>query len=351
MLVSGCGALVPPNIASDATHVRGAPKDANRCVVAQTHSEPLVTEWTASSKARLEVLLTATLEDKDKTAVAVEYSGCELRIVDSCQPAGSYDWNRSTLSNDTMEINDADDLFAKLPLGAVSLEGALKRAGRLSIQTTVAGQIRLNRKSIDMDAIVADVGCNKATHIIQSVSIGAFKMLEGGNAKATAGIGVKGLGEAGGSTERKETTMRQSGSEEDCKQATEGKPHAGCRSPLQLFLLPIPNHVVEVQGFQRPPSETSPDHVAEQPKKSGTLRMISYIVGGLGVAGMGGGGVSFAISSGTEGRIKNGTFATPDDIVNAQGSMQSSRTLGAVGLISGGLLLGAAVPLFLLGGK
>ena len=146
--------------------------------------------------------------------------------------------------------------------------------------------------------------------------------------------------------------MRQSGSEEDCKQATEGKPHAGCRSPLQLFLLPIPNHVVEVQAFQKHPIDTpAAEHVAEQPKKSGTLRLISYIVGGLGVAGLGGGGASFAISSGTEGRIKNGTFATPDDIVNAQGSMQSSHTLGAIGLISGGLLLGAALPLFILGGK
>jgi hypothetical protein len=352
LLTTGCGALLPPSVASDATHVRAAPKDANRCVVAATHSEPVVTEWTASSKARLEVLLNATLQNKDRTAVAVEYSGCELRIVDSCQPTGTYDWNRSTLSNDTMEIHDADDLFAKLPLGAVSLEGALKRAGRLSIQTTVVGQIKLGRKSINMEEVAADVGCSRATHIVQSVSIGAFKMMEGGSAKAGGSIGVKGIGEAGSSTERKEAMMRQSGSEEDCKQTTDGKPHSGCRSPLQLFLLPIPNHVQEVTLKQpTSPSPPTATEVAPQ-KKSGTLRLLSYIVGGLGVAGLGGGGISFASGGGTESRIRNGpAYETAADLSAAHSSWQTSQTMGAVGLITGGVLLGAAVPLFLLGGK
>ena len=49
-----------------------------RCSVASSHDQPLVTEWPAPYKARLEALLA-------EGAVAVEYSGCELRIVDRCK--------------------------------------------------------------------------------------------------------------------------------------------------------------------------------------------------------------------------------------------------------------------------
>lgn len=213
--LSACGGLSPHLSPTDVRGVRSAPKDANRCVVASTHREPIVTEWPASSKARLEILLTATLADTDRFAVAVEYSGCELRIIDSCQPPAAYDWSKSTLSRDTVDINDADDLFAKLPLGAVSLEGALKRSGRLSIQTTVAGQIRLKRNSLDFNAAAADAGCAEATHIIQAVSIGAFKMIEGGRGQASVGGGVVGVGHAGASTSRTEQLVREAGSDAD----------------------------------------------------------------------------------------------------------------------------------------
>ncbi len=346
--LSGCGGLLTPKLAPSDTHsVRGAPKDSNRCVVASTHREPLVTEWSASSKARLEILLTATLADTDRYAVAVEYSGCELRIIDNCQPPAAYDWSKSTLSRDSVDINDADDLYAKLPLGAVNLEGALKRSGRLSILTTVAGQIRLKRSSIDFDAVASDPGCSEATHIIQAVSIGAFKMIEGGRGQATVGAGVAGIGNAGASTMRTEQMVREAGSDADCQQTTEGKPHPGCRSPLQLFLLPIP-HVAEKVALKQttPAGETPPPA-----KKSRTLRTISYILAGLGVAGLGGGTASMLVSGGIEGKIKDGGYGTPDDITSAQGSMQTTRSLGAGGLISGGLLLGAAVPFFLVGGK
>ncbi len=353
--LSACGGILPSKLASNDVRVRDVTKDANRCVVAATHREPLVTEWTASSKARLEVLLTTTLEDTDKTAVAVEYSGCELRIVDECQPLAAYTWSRSTLSRDTVEINDADDLYAKLPLGAVSLEGALKRSGHLSIMTTVAGQIQLNRSSIDFDAVAAEPTCATATHIIQAVSIGAFKMVEGGKGHASAGVGVTGVGHAGASTSRAEQLMRESGSDADCKQTTQGEPHPGCRSPLQLFLLPIPNRAEKVNlnqlGTLLPESPAGGKHTPNPSNKGSKLRTLSYVLGGLGIAGLGGGGASVVVSGSMEDKIRNGTYSTSEDILNAQNSMATMRTLGSAGLISGGVLLGLAVPFFILGGK
>ena len=60
---------------------------------------------------------------------------------------GSYRWQRTTPATDTLEIDSEDELYARLPLGAASLEAELKRAGKLSVQTTVAGQLRLEDDS------------------------------------------------------------------------------------------------------------------------------------------------------------------------------------------------------------
>src|SRR5690606_2679154 len=100
-LAGGCGRAATaesamPNEGHDTAELA-------RCTVAKSHEQPLVTEWPASYKARLEALLQAG-------AVAVEYSGCDLRIVDRCRLSGGYAWKKTTLSTDTTDIQDEDDL-------------------------------------------------------------------------------------------------------------------------------------------------------------------------------------------------------------------------------------------------
>ena len=118
-----------------------APVDAEgaaRCRIAAKQERPLVTEWAGSEKADLESRLSSG------QVVAVRYTGCELQIVEACRVSGKYAFRRTTLSTDTVEISDADDLYAKLPLGAVGLEGELAWSGRLAVRTTVAGEYRLD---------------------------------------------------------------------------------------------------------------------------------------------------------------------------------------------------------------
>src|SRR6266545_378847 len=86
---------------------------APRCRTGAGRSNPLVTEWPASEKANLEALLRGG-------AVAVEYTGCSMRVLTTCRLPGSYGWLRTTPSSDVVEIDDVDQLYAKLPLGAVS---------------------------------------------------------------------------------------------------------------------------------------------------------------------------------------------------------------------------------------
>jgi hypothetical protein len=223
----GCGSAplaesVTPNEGHDPTPLA-------RCRVAASQEQPLVTEWPASYKARLEALL---LEG----AVAVEYLGCELRIVDRCKVPGSYVWKKTTLSTDTTDIRNEDELYAKLPLGAAGLSADLKTAGTLHVQTTVAGQMRLEGKAVEDDFGGAE--CSQATHLVTALSIGAFKLIAGGEVSAGAGVDIGPVG-AHGSGSQSKSVLREAGDPDRCKDATASEPSAECRSPIQIFLTPI----------------------------------------------------------------------------------------------------------------
>lgn len=204
------------------------PTPLAKCKVAPSQSSPLVTEWPASEKAHLESMLS------DRT-VAVSYSGCDLKILDACRIKGSYSFHRTTLATDTIEIKSEDDLYAKLPLGAVSLEGELQRSGRLAVRTTVAGQLRLNEEISDFPTTGA---CAKATHVVTALSVGTFKLLSGGGISGRAGVAV-GTAGAGAKVSRDEEVLREAGDPSTCAQVKSADSSSQCSSPIQIFLEPI----------------------------------------------------------------------------------------------------------------
>lgn len=201
------------------------PTPLARCSVKRSAQSPLVTEWPASEKAHLESLL-------QTGAVAVAYNGCELRLLETCHPAGDYTFHRTSLASDTIEITSVDDLYAKLPLGAAALEAKLASSGRLAIDTTAVGQLRL-----DGAAELPDTpDCREATHVVRALSVGAFDMRAGGETAASGGVDV-GPAAVGGARRRTSRRLRAAGDPEVCPR-TGDEPHPGCRAPLQLFLTP-----------------------------------------------------------------------------------------------------------------
>jgi hypothetical protein len=227
LLLGGCSRaplaqVVVPNDGGDTAQL-------SKCRVAASQQQPLVTEWPASYKARLEAKL---LEG----AVAVEYLGCELRIVDRCRVQGKYAWRKTTLSTDTTEIRNEDDLYAKLPLGAVLLSGELKTAGTLSVRTTVAGQMRLVGKAETDVTIGAE--CARATHLVLALSIGAFELVAGGTVSGRTDADVGPI-DFGGGLRQSVRTVRSAGDPKRCSDASERAPSPECSSPIQIFLSPI----------------------------------------------------------------------------------------------------------------
>lgn len=225
------------------------PSEQAKCKVSASQSSPLVTEWPASEKANLEALLR-------RGGVAVSYLGCSMRVLPQCQLQGRYVWQRTTPATDVLEINDEDELYAKLPLGAASLEGELKRSGKLSVQTVVSGQLRLEAGAI---ANVPNEGeCARATHIVGALSVGTFTLTRGASRSAGAGAGVSGIAKAGVHVERSASVVRSAGDPQTCSASTDAEPHPSCRSPIQVFLWPIPGRAAE----EGPPGTVKADFLS-----------------------------------------------------------------------------------------
>ena len=208
------------------------PSELAKCKVAARQSSPMVTEWSGSEKGNLEARLR-------EGGVVVAYAGCSMRILTQCRVGGSYQWQRTTTATDLLEIDSEDDLFSKLPLGAVSLEGELKNSGRLAMQTTVSGQYRLSGLSANDVPTIGD--CKGATHVVGSLSVGAFKLKSGGGTTTHGSVAVAGAGSARGGANRDETVLRQAGDPDHCRTSSGENLDPACSSPIQMFLLPLPS--------------------------------------------------------------------------------------------------------------
>jgi len=216
-------------------HAPGVPDEQGRCLAAARSESPLVTEWSAAEKANLQARLRSG-------ALAVEFTGCSMRPITACVLRGSYRWQRTTLSSESIEIHNQDELFAKLPLGALALEGELARSGRLAVRTMVSGQYVLEGSTA---ADVPDYGeCASATHLLLGVSIGSFKLHSGGTLQAGGSVGV-GPYSGGAQTESSETLLREAGDFESCTRSTDDTPEMNCSSPVQAFLVPLPRFTRE----------------------------------------------------------------------------------------------------------
>lgn len=211
------------------------PDTEARCHAAAVGGSPLITEWPAAEKANLQARLRSG-------ALAVEFTGCSMRPITGCNLRGSYRWQRTTLSSESLEMNDADDLFTKLPLGALALQGELARSGRLAVRTAVSGQYVLEGSTA---ADVPDYGeCATATHLLTGISMGSFRLSSGGalNGGASAQLG---LYSAGAKTNSSEQLLKEAGDFDSCKLATDETPEMNCSSPIQAFLVPLPRFAKE----------------------------------------------------------------------------------------------------------
>lgn len=211
-----------------------------RCKVQASATRPLITEWPATERSRLESRASTSL-------VVVSYSGCDMRVLDECRARGSYAFRATSVAVDGFTVADEDELWAKLPLGAAALEGELRRSGELALRYVVVGQ----REAVALDEgeVQLDGACDDATHVVAGYAVGAFELSSHAASEAAAGVDVLGTG-AGVAGKSEKRVVRSGGDPQECTKLGTGRagataPPEACSAPIQLFLAPLPPSAID----------------------------------------------------------------------------------------------------------
>jgi len=207
------------------------PKGQGKCQVSKGQDRPLIVEWPAADRTALEAVA-------KRGTVVVRYAGCEVEILAQCRAPGSYTYTPTTIKVDNLSIKDADELYAKVPLGAARLEAQLARAGELNVAMTVVGRYQIEATQVSSDQL--EGMCEGATHAIFAMTAGAFELAAGASANAGASAEVLGRG-GGAKSESSKQVLNRDGELDKCKAATadDTAPPEGCGALLRLEVAAI----------------------------------------------------------------------------------------------------------------
>jgi serine/threonine protein kinase len=208
------------------------PKDQTQCSVVASHSKPLVVEWPSADRGQLEAQV------RRGGLAVVEYSGCQMRVLDRCSGGGKYNYSPITKKTDHVAIRDTGDLYANVPVGAARLEAKLAKVGELNVEMTMVGRWETAAPSLRSDQLQGD--CAGATHVISAVTVGAFTFSAGAEAEVGGGATVLGAGGGAKSTSKRET-LSSDGKATACEKATLGDPTPPdeCGALIRLEVVPL----------------------------------------------------------------------------------------------------------------
>ncbi len=179
---------------------------------------------------------------RQQGVLAVRYAGkgCHvtLEVLPNCLATGSYTFSPYP-GNESKTASDKQELFAKLPLGAVQLEGKLQQGRSLRTDYRFAGMLTLPVDKSFNHADLHGQDCDRATHIVNRIYMGGFALAVGESSAIAAAATVFGAGFGGGTTADGEVIASE-GIPEACVEAQKnGQFTAQCGAPLRLGLLAI----------------------------------------------------------------------------------------------------------------
>jgi hypothetical protein len=234
----------------------------NRCPNADGEARPFVVEWDATDLATFEA-------KSSRDLIFVKYEGCKVELLYGCSDngvPGRYGAYASPVftsgSVESFEMRDQDELYAKLPLGAVNLSSKVEVGQTLELQYFVSGAVNSTRNYVERAVLADNSRCKSATHFVSAFNLGAFRLLahEHQSGGIEAGVG-------GSKTSTDSSNLKHGGDLESCK--THGQQH--CRVPIRLVLQPIDETAQDLDasaaGAPRPDPEPAEDTVSERAAK------------------------------------------------------------------------------------
>ena len=192
---------------------------------------PLIIEWPATDRASLAGRL------RKGQVIVVRYEGCSVEVMRDCAaPETGYEYIGITRKNDRIAIRTTDELYANMPLTAISLEAKLAKAGELNVAMALVGNYEAHRSRFDVSELVGR--CDGATHVIAAAQVGAFQFFTGAGAEIGVGVEAEGVAGVGGRSTASREVLNEDGDAGACESSTpsdEGPP-AECGALLRLEL-------------------------------------------------------------------------------------------------------------------
>jgi hypothetical protein len=232
VLALGCGGPSLPKAPEPgaSASLEGTAVGKNRCA-GPGAARPFVVEWDATDLATFEA-------KAGRDLVFVRFEGCSLEPVYGCADDGMpgrfgrYEpphWTSGSV--EALQIEDETELYAKLPLGAVSLAGRVKRGQKLRLEYFVSGLVTATRSSLSHGEVAALPGCKRATHFVAGYNLGSFELVDGASSKDAGSVEAFGAG-AGVSRSNRRESLRKGGRLASCSTQSQLE----CRVPIRLDL-------------------------------------------------------------------------------------------------------------------
>lgn len=184
----------------------------------------LVVDWSPLDRAKLEAAAR-------RGAVPMRVEGCRARLVDTCTVKRSYAFLGTTRQREVIVLRDRDEIGAALPVLGARLGASFAHASSVDVAMTVIGRYELGARAVAASELEGD--CERVTHVVASVSVGAFAISTG--AATALGLAAD-VAHAGHSTERRR--LDAAGNDEDCAHArrSDDAPPQDCGIPLRVEL-------------------------------------------------------------------------------------------------------------------
>jgi len=210
------------------------------CSSVRPQTEPDLMAWDPGSRATLK-----SIKDQGVAVVRYEAEGCNvsLHVLPNCKAKGKYVFS-SYNARDTKLAHDANELFAKLPLGAATLSGKLKGTRAIRADYVMAGVESVEiGTTFQREELIGE--CGGATHIVSKIYVGGFGLAAGESREIEGGasvFAVPGLGGIGGGAKHEAAVehLQHEGSAKACDEALEkGVASGQCSVPLRVALMSL----------------------------------------------------------------------------------------------------------------
>ncbi|MBX3190855.1 MAG: sel1 repeat family protein [Labilithrix sp.] len=247
VLASGCGAggvgeAVRPKEATAASGLGEAP-----CREAESSGEPLVVDWKPEQRGDLELLM------KENVAI-VSYSCSGFKLLKECKVDGTYGFLGMSKKEQVVQLTNADEVKANLPLGGIGISGEVARGSSLDVAMIMVGKVKTTWAKVQADELKGE--CDGATHFVKGAMVGAFVMQTGTKGQVKTAAQMFGAGGSGSSTSEK-SVKNKDGDIADCAKASpdDKRAPAQCQAFIRLELKAIAPKKAATAAAEPPPPE------------------------------------------------------------------------------------------------